>query len=146
MSQQPHWVLTARLGDVNPIDYGGEFVYIDKTGVYGPEMDVLDVEHIRVRQWRLYRVVLERCTYVNGVLSDNKYHPETSAWFDPETVARSCGGSTEALIQKLCSDDPVALAEAYIDIGSHYGFENFDQSAQQFTRRSQLPRRILRAR
>ena len=38
---QPVWSCIANLGDVNPIDYGGYFVYIDTTGVYPPEAELL---------------------------------------------------------------------------------------------------------
>ncbi len=38
---QPKWKLLANLGDANPIDYGGYFVYRDETGVYRDEAEKL---------------------------------------------------------------------------------------------------------
>ena len=40
-TKQPKWKLIAQLGDVNPIDYGGYFIYEDETGVYPPEGEKL---------------------------------------------------------------------------------------------------------
>ena len=38
---QPKWKLLANLGDANPIDYCGYFVYRDETGVYRDEAEKL---------------------------------------------------------------------------------------------------------
>jgi len=108
---QPDWKFEAQLGDVNPIDHGGKFLFSDKTGVYAPELEVLELiegdtedeynddgelETEGDMKWQVHRFILEPCTYgrvVNGeweplteyhpdgVLSDNKFHPGHAAWF-----------------------------------------------------------------
>ncbi len=95
---QPTWKLIANLGDVNPVEHGGYFVYIDETGVYDPEAclliapdeteiktDTTTPENVYWEQgeWTEYRFSLERCTYdaANDILSDNKFHPDYPAWF-----------------------------------------------------------------
>jgi hypothetical protein len=144
-SNQPVWKLLDVLGDVNPIDHGGMLVYQDETGVYAPEAVVIvalikDYEDDPDR-WIVYRFPLERCTYINGVLSDNPFHPEHPAWFaTPESrrverpqdttylsrVADNEGMEIEELIAAFCSADPIERAAAYEAIGSYHGFINLD--------------------
>lgn len=142
---QPKWKLIANLGDVNPIDYGGYFIYIDETGVYDPEAELLiapeDEDEDGNGEWTIYRFELERCTYIDGILSDNRFHPELSAWFAQSpaeraerpqdttnlaNVASFIDSTEDALQTDLCSDDPIARAHAYRAIGDYHGFENFD--------------------
>ena len=52
---QPQWKLVAQLGDVHPIDYGGCFVYVDETGVYDPEMEILDSPDNDNGTWTIHR-------------------------------------------------------------------------------------------
>ena len=117
--------MIANLGDVDYITYGGTLVYTDTTGVYSPEAEVIVPNG---NTWLVYRYILDRCTYDNGVLSDNKYHPETPAWFadDLASVCESHGAYREATIQQLCSEDPVERAFAYQMIGEYHGWDNFD--------------------
>ena len=138
---QPQWKLVAQLGDVHPIDYGGCFVYVDETGVYDPEMEILDSPEDDACKWTIYRFDLPRCTWIDGILSDNKFHPDHAAWFaKPESerasrpqdstyladVAQCCGQPEEDLQAMLCSEDPKERALAYLQIGQYHGFENFD--------------------
>lgn len=66
-TQQPIWKLIGHTGDIDPIAYGGSFVYIDETGVYCPEMAFF--EPGSDEQWhetegatplQVYRILLER--------------------------------------------------------------------------------------
>ncbi len=140
---QPQWKLIANLGDVNPVDYGGYFVFVDETGVYGPEAELLlsPDDDDAPEGWTAYRILLDRCTFVDGVLSDNSFHPEMSAWFAQSqaerearpqdttnlaNVAACFSTDEESLITALCSDDPILRAQAYQMIGEYHGFENFD--------------------
>lgn len=141
MSAQPKWKCIASLGDVNPL-YGGYYVFKDETGVYTPEAEyVVDISGNDVGPYHVYRFSLDRCTYVNGVLSDNPYHPDHAAWFaKPESeratrpqdttylsnVGRCVGLSVETMIRRLTSDDPIQRAHAYRDIGEYHGFDNLD--------------------
>ena len=80
---QPVWKLLANIGDVHPIEYGGYFVFVDETGVYPPEAELLispDSDDAP-EGWVAYRFILDPCTYVDGILSDNHFHPELPAWF-----------------------------------------------------------------
>jgi hypothetical protein len=99
MTKQPEWKLIAQLGDRNPIEHGGYFVYEDTTGVYAPEGELLippteeqweadntaeiyeTPDYKPKSRWNVYRFSLERCTLTDGILSDNKYHPLEPAWF-----------------------------------------------------------------
>jgi hypothetical protein len=156
MSSQPKWVLLANLGDVNPVDYGGFFVYRDETGVYPEEAELLEAPDDDSGTWEVRRVVLERCTYVNGVLSDNKFHPDFPAWFaEPESeraerpqdttylrnVAECCGVEVEALIEMFCSADPVERAQAYRMVGDYHGWDNLDSYPLTFTDRAEVESR-----
>jgi len=160
-TQQPKWRRIANLGDVNPVEYGGFFVYVDTTGVYPPEAELLqspDSDDDGIG-WTIYRFPLERCTFIDGVLSDNQFHPQHSAWFaTPEAeranrpqdtcylsnVAESADYPVEEIIADFCSPDPLKLANAYRAIGEYHGFENFDSYPQHYAKRSELPRRIRR--
>jgi hypothetical protein len=128
-SKQPKWQLIANLGDVSPFDYGGYFVYRNTTGVYPEDAELLEGPCEGDREYTVYRFCLDRCTFVDGVLSDNPFHPECPAWFaDNIAGVASCVGKDPAeLIAGLCSADPVERAHAYRDIGSYHGWENLDQ-------------------
>lgn len=126
---QPKWECIANLGDVNPIDHGGKFVLVDRTGVYPPEMEVLEpLEFSEPDTWQVWRFAMDRCTYVNGVLSDNPYHPGSAAWFadDIAGVAETFGVEPGELIGQLCSADPRERAEGYYCLFGYYSADNFD--------------------
>jgi hypothetical protein len=127
---QPEWKLVGRIGDCNPINYGGGYIFVDKTGRYCPEAEWIypvntDKDESPVD---VYRYLLEDCTYVDGVLSDNKYHPEHHAWFEESVgaMAESFGEEKEWMIEKFCSDDPMERAFAWEEVGQYWGWENLD--------------------
>lgn len=139
MTKQPNWKLIANLGDVNPIDYGGFFIYEDTTGVYAPEAEILlepADEPSDAEEWTVFRFCLEPCTYVNGILSDNKFHPAQPAWFaaDLASIASLVGMELDAMIQAFTGDDIVARARAWQAIGFYHGFSNLDSSPHTLTR------------
>jgi len=142
---QPNWKYIANLGDANPIDHGGFFVYIDETGVYDPEVELLGVieenDCGEASRWVVYRFSLERCTFEDGILSNNKFHKDHAAWFaEPECkraerpqdttylskVAECMGMDLETLQTLFCSDNPIERAEAYRCVGEYHGFGNLD--------------------
>jgi hypothetical protein len=140
---QPNWKLLRNLGDASPVDHGGYFVYTDETGVYPPEAEVLvSPDDDEGGEWMVYRFPLERCTYIDGILSDNKFHPAKPAWFATlADVASSMDTTEDELIEQFTSDDPLKLAEAYRAVGDHHGFENFDSYPLTFTDRAEVEER-----
>lgn len=142
---QPIWNTVANLGDVNPVEHGGLFVHMDTTGVYDPELEKIEPPVDDETTWTVYRVSLDRCTFENGILSDNKYHPESMAWFGfrrkdrPQDscitgCADSMGMEVDELIRLLCSDNPVELAQGYRCILDYWGWDNGDSYPLQLTK------------
>ncbi len=162
---QPIWKRIANLGDVNPLDYGGFFVLVDETGVYPPEVEVLDVDDNAFDhnnedkgKWTVYRFILEPCTFINGILSDNKFHPDHPAWFaTPENeraegrnsttwlknLIEFCGNDDdgEELIRRFCSDDPLERADAWRVVGDYHGYHELDHYPLEFTSRIEVEKR-----
>lgn len=131
MSSQPVWNKVGTVGDVNPIDYGGGIVLVDGTGVYPPEVEYYEpIDPDReASPVKVYRFVLYPCTYVNGVLSDNKYHPDHAVWFadDVHTLASQFEDmADDDLIGMFCSDDPMERAFAWLEVGMYNGLDNLD--------------------
>lgn len=144
---QPKWQCIAQLGDVGYVDYGGYFVLVDTTGVYPPEVEVLEPptdddwiagRYTQSARWTVYRFVLEACTFVNGILSDNQFHPDHPAWFaNPHgkgeqyvvlgDLASFGGADTLELIRQFTSADPLQRACAWRLIGEYHGFHELDQ-------------------
>lgn len=147
MTAQPRWRCIAQLGDANPLDYGGFFVLVDDTGVYPPEVERVEPTDSDDEDSALtvHRFILEPCTYIDGVLSDNRFHPESPAWFaNPDSkrdgvdplacLASHVGRSIDDLRADFLSDDPVRRAEAWRTVGDYYGWENLDSYPLTLTR------------
>jgi hypothetical protein len=129
-TQQPEWELVGTIGDRNPVEYGGGYVFRDKTGVYAPELEY--VQPIECDDGSAgvfaYRVVLEKHNHYLGILSDNPYHPELSVWYADKLdgVCKTCDGDRDEMIGNLCGDDPVARAWAYETLADYFGWDEFD--------------------
>ena len=126
MTQQPKWKLIANLGDSNPLDHDGIFVYVDTTGTYKPEIEFLyapENDDDDNKQWELYRILMEDCTYEKGVLSDNPHHPDLKAWWanSLEDICSTCDVGMLELISQFCSNDPIERAHAWISLVSYFG-------------------------
>ncbi len=121
----------------------------DKTGVYPEEGELLIVPEEDGGEYTIYRFILERCTFTEGVLSDNKFHPEHAAWWaKPEAerkvrpqdttylknIADFIGMDVEELAEHFCSDDALKRAAAYLAVGDYHGFENLDSYPLTMTR------------
>jgi hypothetical protein len=133
MTQQPDWELVGTIGDVDPLGYGGGFVFRDKTGVYAPEIEYVEPigdgsSRDDVQSVTVYRTILEPHTYINGVLSDNKYHPESPVWYadDLDRVCECCDRDRSEMIDALCGSDPMAKAGAYEALAGYFGWHEFD--------------------
>ena len=146
---QPDWECIAQLGDKNPIDHGGYWILRDTTGVYSEEAELLVVPEDEDGEYTIYRFTLERCTFINGVLSDNRFHPDKPAWWaKPEeerkarpqdttylrNLADFVGMEVEELADHLCSADALKRAVAYRAVGDYHGFENLDSYLLTMTR------------
>ena len=137
---QPIWKFIANLGDIHPLDYGGYFVYEDETGVYPAEAELIETKSDEAyddnETYTVHRFILDRCTFVDGILSDNKFHPEHPAWFASHItgIASYIGSNVDELYTMLCSESAVDRAFAYRSIGEHSGFENLDSYPLTMTR------------
>jgi len=153
-TKQPNWKLVAQLGDVNPLDHGGLFVYEDATGVYPPEMAKLDPPEDSMAdspqaKWTEYRAILEPCTFIGGILSDNKFHAAHPAWFADSigSIANSMDIPVSELIDSITNGNTPYRAAAWQAIGDYHGWENLDQYPLSFTREeieSRYPRETWR--
>lgn len=145
MSKQPEWKLLANLGDVNPIDYGGYFVYVDETGVYPPEVEYLESpdDDDAPEGWTVYRFILEPCTYQEGILSDNPYHPMHAVWFADKLsdLASFVEQSELDLINQFVSDNPIDRARAWRIVGDYFGYHELDSYPLTFHNREEIEAR-----
>lgn len=152
---QPNWKALANLGDAKPIDYGGYFVLEDTTGVYLPEVELIEInpeseeeeeegeenqspeeENDSPYAW-VYRFILEKHTFENGVLSDNPYHKDCAVWYakDLPSVSSSVDIPEEELRALLLSEDPIKRALGYRGIVYHFGPDEFDSYPLRLSRK-----------
>lgn len=139
---QPKWKFVKNFGDVNAIDHGGLFLYIDETGVYPPELERLErISDDDDSSFEIHRVMLNRCKVVEsdeGVLYLVPFDydaatyphplPQYQEWFaeDLGSVAKTMDVKVQDLRDELCSDNPDRLASAYRCIYDHHGWANGD--------------------
>ncbi len=99
--------------------------------------------------YTVYRVDVDPCTYVNGVLSDNPYHADSPAWFAgtddrmrerPQDttylsrVADFIGADVDELIAEFCSADILTRASAWRAVYDYHGWANGDSYPIHLTR------------
>lgn len=112
-TQQPVWEFLANLGDRNPLEYGGYFVYEDKTGVYPAEAVLLEPERVAVvfsgNRYREYRVILDRLKQVAGYLVPWGFHvgwgetsppPGVLDWMPDRDILAERAGKYDAWFHK----------------------------------------------
>ena len=131
---QPISKLVGQLGDATPTEYGGYWVFVDETGVYAPEGELLEVDD-ETGRGTVWRFVLEDCTFIDGILSDNKYHPNKPAWFADKLDSIARYNDIPNLIERLASTDPLDRARGWRAIGDYCGFENLDSYPLELSRR-----------
>jgi hypothetical protein len=129
MTTQPSYFCIANLGDADPFTYGGDFVCIDRRGIYDPILLIYDPDSRKRSE-----ITLERChKIVNddgeflGV-GDNRFHPKCKTWFSDD-LDPSCdfiGWEFDEFINLLTSQDAVKLASAYCTLLSYHGVHEFD--------------------
>jgi hypothetical protein len=135
-TQQPSFWCIGNIGDVDPFEHGGGFVLVDRTGVYSPELLILEApESIGEGQHELSTIPLEPLTRIkheDGTygLSDNRFHPDHAAWFGGlmqlQSLSETCGRSYSNLLNGFLSSCPIERAFAYRDAAHCWGFMNFD--------------------
>lgn len=155
-TNQPKWELIANLGDANPIEYGGYFIYRDTTGVYPEEAELLDSPEDDSGTWTVYRFILDRLErietddrillvpsgfsqkWANGKLPHPIYVYDE--WFSENLsrVADYIGQTLEEMRNDLCSEDARRRAFAYRAIGEYHGFDNLDSYPLTFTHRAEV--------
>lgn len=133
-TQQPVWTFVDNLGDANPLEYGGYFIYRDETGVHPEQAEYL----IPIEEdgtYTIYRIVLDRLKLVDGYLVPYEYDKNWAPpakrydeWFhrDLENVTSFVGTTKEDLEAAFTSADPLVRAEAYRAIGDYHGWDNLD--------------------
>ena len=148
---QPKWRYVVNLGDVNFVDHGGNFLYVDQTDVYDPELEILESPDSddAPEGWSVYRVPLEEChefTDNKGVhLGDNKFHPHMTAWFGEanrlQAIAKSMDMEVSELRRLLCSQDPIERARGYLVLIGYFGAHEFDSYKLHLLKRGEVNRR-----
>ena len=127
-TQQPIWKLSANLGDVNPLE-GGGLLYEDATGVYAPELVVIQ-ESDEPGQFSVSRICCDLCYQIGAEgVSDNRFHKTRPTWFSDKlaSVESYCRSDAGTLLASLCDVDPVARALGYLCLVSYFGAFEFDQ-------------------
>jgi hypothetical protein len=120
-TKQPKWKIVGHVGDVDPISYGGGFVFIDETGIYPPELawfePATDEEwHEKGEESKLeyFRVVLEKDS-------------SREWWYSRlNEITSFLGVSLEELQTAAKSENPLTLAQLYSSLIAFYGAEEFD--------------------
>lgn len=151
MTQQPEWKYVGHIGDVDPIAYGGGFIYVDTTGVYPPELTWF--EPAPDEEWhktegqtplQIYRLQLEpprfktltdtgRRTTDSSKGLPSSQRGDTWEWAEEwfvghlESVATSAGTTKFRLLRELFSREPMVRARAYETMIHHHGPFEFDQ-------------------
>jgi hypothetical protein len=147
-TKQPAYHCVVNFGDVNPLDHDGWFVVVDRRGIYTPQLWYWDADRML-----LAKIELARCFPIKGnenCIGDNRFHPDTPAWFGtPERIksaASVTGKAPHYLRAQLCDADPCVRAEAYNNLVGCFGIDNFDSQPQKLTRKEaeRLCRRLLR--
>lgn len=153
-TNQPAWKLVANLGDANPIEHGGLFVFEDTTGAYPPEIELIEQPSEEFEdystdsgwkpsaRWTVRRAVCEPCTYVCGVLSDSPSYPKIEAWFADaiDSVAESSGMERDEFIRMITVGTVVERAEAWRIIGDYFGWDTLDSYPLELTRKEAIAR------
>lgn len=119
-TKQPKWKAIGHVGDIDPISYGGGFVYEDSTGVYCPEIAYF--EPATDETWHklegnspvsVYRILIER-------------DPTREWWYEKlADVATYCGQPLETM-QALAGGTTMERAYVYESLIHYFGAEEFD--------------------
>ena len=148
MKNQPSFHCIANLGDTDPLEHGGAFVFVDRRGLYPPELHLWEPS-----ESKLYRVTVEQLWRIaseesrdpatnrqpeDGV-SDNRFHPYLPAWFGNlaalQSVAYSIGSGLSEFVDRLTAENAVTRAGAFVDLIGYWGPTEFDSYPLELTTR-----------
>lgn len=132
MTRQPVWKYVTNLGDRNPLEHGGYFIYTDTTGVYPPEGEIYDPD-----EGKAYRFSIERFELWNDHLIPFGFSSRTDlhhsledyiVWFDEHIndVSDSLGVTPDEYRLSFTCEDIRTRAIAHESIGHYFGFEELD--------------------
>lgn len=133
MTNQPNWLCIGNIYEGDEDRYG--FVLIDKSGVYCPELWLVEHESFGDTAWNFWRVMLERCVYVKQDgevigIGDNPFHTDKLAWFGEMKDLRSVHDfmdiPMECLMRDLVTDNVMKRAYIYGNLVTYWGVDNFD--------------------
>lgn len=132
-TNQPSYFCLANLGDASPLEYGGEFVLVDRRGTYDPQLWVYEPNEREGKPGTWTRFDLPQCFPCQGdaeSIGSSRFHPHLPEWFGQAdrlaSVADSAGIETRDLVKWLCASDPVERAMGYSTLARHFGGHEFD--------------------
>ena len=118
--------------------------------MFNPELEILEEPQAEwygepeddPRTWKVYRLILEPCTFEDGVLSDNPFRRGFAVWYADklQQVASHIGGSYLDLVSALVSEPIIARARVYVDLVSYFGAHEFDSYPLTLTRAEVIAR------
>lgn len=117
---QPNYQLVANLGDANPLDHGGFFVYKDQEGRHDPLVEWFDPERLQVWRFELEPLVDHKGMLVPAEMyAQRKQLPKPvgawEVWFSKHVpyAADHNGMKAAELRRLLCSKDILNRARGY---------------------------------
>jgi hypothetical protein len=132
-TNQPVWHVIGMIGDVNPLEHGGSFVAIDRSGVYDSQVWRFYEESRELVTFDIpqcHRTAWQEDLYDFPGVGANNYHPNTEEWFgSPESlssIAQFIGQDVTELTRDLCSHHVMNRAHAYLAVCDYWGVANFD--------------------
>lgn len=123
---QPQWKFVNNLGDVNFLENGGFLVFRDETGVYDPEVEMIEVDEDGNKpSWTIYRFTLESCMFASPIIRSPVHDFSNEEIWDVLREWRAKGESVrKGLIKEL-------LADKYGCVIYHDGKGNYCCSSDQ---------------
>lgn len=116
----------ANLGDANPIEHGGFFVFQNAVGDIYAKI-IKPVDDGDVCEIHTDTAHLDKLYYTDGVLSDNEFHKDHPVWFakDLDSICRSCDLDLGEFITDLCGDDPLKRGWCLRHLVWYFGSHEF---------------------
>lgn len=143
---QPVWQY---VHDSHVSDDGGGFVYIDTTGAYAPELEILETNYDG-DGWLAYRVVLEQFQLVGDCIVPTGYDPSWPEpvhsyepfWAEVLPAIEQCYG--QAIKAALLGADVRERAWAYECLADYCGADLFDHEPARILNCDDLAQRYHR--